>query len=564
MIDDIHENSHLGGEVDFLTELGTVLNQSDVPFIIAGRRRFNETFVQSDLQRRQLSAPSFEDAGLLVSTLAAKFGVVTTDQTRDLLAVQFDGNPRLLSFMLASAADAGLTLNSFRDVEKLYADEVFGGRTARYFDSLLATAVPSASQRREFLGLIFDAQSESERVPVAAWRTRVDSRPEDFERAIAALNTAEFLRLTSDMIAPMDDDPVIGDYIEARFRLEVLQQNRALTVGEATADFLKRAPRMMATFYRRRSALGMREMLAAFNCQEVPLALLDYGRFRDELKGATAADVAAALAQDEDRVMLPQIVYTAHTVSFYPQFARVTERERSAVALGFSETSYTDQDETVWIGAEIDSKLEATRELTEFWCDRLEMVALMCNFQNYRLWLIAPEGFTSEALEVLQSRNAFGSSRRQFSLLAGEIGAGVGQRESVGGTSYEMIVPMGDDTELIAAQTVEEIARRHNFPAKSINQIKTALVEACINATEHSHSPDRRIYQTFTIEDDRLNITVTNRGVRLTDARSREVNPSEGRRGWGLRLMRKLMDDVRVERTDDGTRISMTKLIPAN
>jgi anti-sigma regulatory factor (Ser/Thr protein kinase) len=42
-------------------------------------------------------------------------------------------------------------------------------------------------------------------------------------------------------------------------------------------------------------------------------------------------------------------------------------------------------------------------------------------------------------------------------------------------------------------QTVEEIAKRHHFP-QAINQIKTAR-EACINAIEHSLSPDRKIYQ---------------------------------------------------------------------
>ena len=48
---------------------------------------------------------------------------------------------------------------------------------------------------------------------------------------------------------------------------------------------------------------------------------------------------------------------------------------------------------------------------------------------------------------------------------------------------------MGEDTEMIAAHTVEEIARRHHFAPKAINQIKTALVEACINAAEHSQVP---------------------------------------------------------------------------
>jgi serine/threonine-protein kinase RsbW len=121
---------------------------------------------------------------------------------------------------------------------------------------------------------------------------------------------------------------------------------------------------------------------------------------------------------------------------------------------------------------------------------------------------------------------------------------------------------MDVDAELIGAHALEEIARRHNLDSKSINQIKTALIEACINASEHSLSPDRRIYQRFRIEGDRAVLTVSNRGLRLA-SRVAAVEPDEGRRGWGLKLMRRLMDEVTIEDVDDGTRIVMTKYLTA-
>ncbi|MGI8640771.1 MAG: ATP-binding protein [Pyrinomonadaceae bacterium] len=39
------------------------------------------------------------------------------------------------------------------------------------------------------------------------------------------------------------------------------------------------------------------------------------------------------------------------------------------------------------------------------------------------------------------------------------------------------------------------------------------------------------------------------------------MKPDEGRRGWGLKLMQNLMDEVKFEQVDDGTRISMTKYL---
>ncbi len=88
----------------------------------------------------------------------------------------------------------------------------------------------------------------------------------------------------------------------------------------------------------------------------------------------------------------------------------------------------------------------------------------MCNFLRYNIWLVAPEGFSPEAIEVLRSRQAYGSSRRQVELLIKFLQVKNIVGEKLTANEYEMVVPMGEDTELIAAHAVEEIARRHHFP----------------------------------------------------------------------------------------------------
>jgi serine/threonine-protein kinase RsbW len=209
--------------------------------------------------------------------------------------------------------------------------------------------------------------------------------------------------------------------------------------------------------------------------------------------------------------------------------------------------------------------MEATPEVAEFWCDRLEMAAMICNFAKYQLCLISPEGFSPEAIEILQQQNVFGASRSQIRLLAQVLSAGEAIPQTSNSKEFEMIVPMGDDTEMIAAHTLEKIARRHNFQPKAITQIKTALVEACINATEHSLSPDRKIYQKFSVDDDKIVITISNRGMKIPTEKiagmTEQIESENGRRGWGLKLMRTLMDEVKFERVDDGTSISMVKYL---
>src|SRR5205823_12977518 len=125
-------------------------------------------------------------------------------------------------------------------------------------------------------------------------------------------------------------------------------------------------------------------------------------------------------------------------------------------------------------------------------------------------WLIATEGFSPAASRFLKQIDAYGSSRQQFELLTSRLGEIPARRhDTKDGNEFEMVVPMGGDNELIVAHTVEEIARRLNFRPEAINQIKHAVVEAFINASERSLSPDRKIYQRFRVEDDKLVITIS-------------------------------------------------------
>ena len=172
---------------------------------------------------------------------------------------------------------------------------------------------------------------------------------------------------------------------------------------------------------------------------------------------------------------------------------------------------------------------------------------------------------------------AFGTSQQQFEILTARLSdEGRAATHSEEGNEFELILPMGADNELLAATTVEQVARRLDFTPAAINQIKTAIVEACINASEHSLSPERKIYQRFRVEDDKLVITISSRGVvpvningnllheETEDEQIRQGESgtqAEQRRGWGLKLIKTLMDEVEFERVDEGTSLRMTKYL---
>lgn len=565
--DDFHRLAEIGGGIDLLDEIKEIYSRSTVSFTFAGRRRFVLNAVQSgnvklqEFRTLNLNAPPNSDAIALTENLAERNKVELSEQSRDLLIQQFGANPVLLTAMFATAQKVNSNLTDFHQVEKIYVEALLGGRIGKIYDSIFSEITPNKILQKKIVDLSID---EDKKASLEAWRDRLNLPEKDFYRIVRLLHEHEIIRLNSNYIET-SGNKITRDYLETRERLETIGENRALVVSTLLSESLKRAPQMMAKFYRRSSAIGLRDIMSIFNCRQVPLSLLDYSVYGNVHKGAEDAEILESAELESEKILLPQIIYTASGAAFYPPLKQFSDDERTAVGVGFENGDYTDENEIVWIAAEVYSKLEAGREIAEFWCDRLEMVAVMCNFLHYKLWLVAPEGFSPEAVEVLRQRNAYGSSRRQVEHLLKYLNAENLVKEKLKANEYEMIVPMGDDTEMIAAHAVEEIARRHQFEPKAITQIKTALVEACINAAEHSLSPDRKIYQRFTVEDNKIIITISNRGVRIPSAKIAEsaaqIEPNEGRRGWGLKLMRNLMDEVKFEQVDDGTRISMVKYL---
>lgn len=570
MLDDVHEIASLNGEAMLLAEIADIFSRPASAFVVAGRRRFSVPGLP--LRKLEINDLDQVESADFISQLADSFGVAITDQTRDLLSTQTGGRPGFISSIFSAAKNSRRPLDTFQHVEQVYTDEVLKGRLGGFYLSVLDEAVVQPVTRRELIRQLNTGITLSgARTHLDAWQKALKLDSDDFAHSIDVLDAAEFISTDGSLVQVDANNNILVDTIRSRFRIECEGQPRAVVAGEVLAAALKRAPRMMARLYRREASIGLSEMLSAFDCQEVPRAMLDYGRFRTEMKGLSADEINARMSASAERTMLPQIVHTAPAAEYHSALSDFIEPERAVVAIGFNDQSYTDASQVAWIAAEIDSKLEADREIAESWCERLKDVADEAGFTNYRIWLVANEGFTDGALDVLGNYNAIGSSRRQAVLLREELGgAAAGAAIDTEGVEYEMVIPVGEDTELIAAHALEEIARRHKFPSKAINQLKTALVEACINAAEHGLAPDRKIHQRFLVSDDKITISISNRGLRLTDKLAEredgevQILPQESpdtRRGWGLNLIRGLMDDVRVEPVDDGTRITMTKFL---
>jgi serine/threonine-protein kinase RsbW len=129
---------------------------------------------------------------------------------------------------------------------------------------------------------------------------------------------------------------------------------------------------------------------------------------------------------------------------------------------------------------------------------------------------------------------------------------------------YDLTVPMAADAELVAARATEEIARLIGFVPRAVEQVRMAVIEACLNAFEHSDSPDRRVYLNFISYEDRLLVVVRDfgKGFDPLEVRHPDIHEKIGamdKGGWGLYLIRKLMDEVVFEKVNAGTCLRMTK-----
>lgn len=128
----------------------------------------------------------------------------------------------------------------------------------------------------------------------------------------------------------------------------------------------------------------------------------------------------------------------------------------------------------------------------------------------------------------------------------------------------ELKLPVIANMELVAVQTAEVIAKHMDLSEDKAAEISMALIEACINAFEHSQAQNN-VFIHFILEENSLVIKVIDQGIGFDKAKveipaiENKLGTDERKRGWGLQLIQELMDSVEFESSKDGTTVTMTK-----
>jgi serine/threonine-protein kinase RsbW len=137
----------------------------------------------------------------------------------------------------------------------------------------------------------------------------------------------------------------------------------------------------------------------------------------------------------------------------------------------------------------------------------------------------------------------------------------------------ELHLPSRLGWERVAMDVAASVAHRMGFPADRVDDIKTAVSEATTNAIEHGNHQDtsQKVVLVLVPEGERLEISVADHSpspfpvthVARRHARmdapdlAAKLQPGANTRGWGMFLIRSLVDEVEFTSTGEGNHVRM-------
>jgi serine/threonine-protein kinase RsbW len=119
----------------------------------------------------------------------------------------------------------------------------------------------------------------------------------------------------------------------------------------------------------------------------------------------------------------------------------------------------------------------------------------------------------------------------------------------------EIFLPSTLGYEKVARNAAEAVAEEMGFSPDRIEDLKTAISEACMNAIEHGNQEDKTTSVTvlLTAAPKQLEIKVADEGLTpMPDKLPPPGRPSEDNRGWGMFFISQLVDEVEITRLPQG------------
>ncbi len=546
---------------DVLAELIEALGSGANPFVVAAgsRRPLEGGSLNGSIDALELSGLDDDLAVSMMTDLGRSHNLAFDSEVLAMAARRLGGNPMYMKNFIWATCRAQRELTNMKDLVELYTEEITEGNIGFILrSSIRLRGLNDLRILKACLSVRPGGATSEEEL---AERLRLSR--EEVSRGMEELGSIGLVEANLGSVR-WTGDVVIRDFIGYMHEMRVKGRSSAEVRSSMVLDSLKEGFARAGVNNAGRLRAEAGDLARSFNGQKVLKVLLRNQAFSARFKNGALSPAGQA---QEDELTLPQVVGSFDSASL--------EKNETGPAIlianGFQNLRYDAGNEIVWFIGVKDGFSPVNLGDAENFLRRTAL--LKQNYRNSRQarWMIGKEGFTAEALKRLEAETIYTSDSVQFGLLK----QGLEDRSAVGvqdkgpagvpNKEFEVVLPASSKAELVAAKAVEEIGVEMGFDEKAIGQIKASLVEACINAFEHSGGKSTRVFLRFVAYADRLVVDVRNSGVgfdgHLPSSPLQGADALPRKRGWGMELMKGLMDEVRLERVRGGTRIVLVKYL---
>lgn len=127
----------------------------------------------------------------------------------------------------------------------------------------------------------------------------------------------------------------------------------------------------------------------------------------------------------------------------------------------------------------------------------------------------------------------------------------------------EIHIPSVFGYEKVAMDSAAAVAELMNFHESRIDDLRTAVSEACTNAMEHGNrlKKDTMVLISLRLGKESLEVNVEDHGQGLTDnipepKLEEQLQDGNDKRGWGMFLIKNLVDEVEFKKVPQGGNVT--------
>jgi serine/threonine-protein kinase RsbW len=542
------------------TELTEALDSGTFSFIASARTGSALTggFINGYLETVELTGLAEDDSVSMLMELSRQYGIDTDSEILVQAARKLERNPMYLKNLVWAAHRGGRDITELRDLSDLYAQELVAGNTGFALRGAIRLKGLNDLRVLHALSSAVGTTSEEE----LAERFRFGDR--ELTGMINRLASQGLLVNTLGSIK-WAGDGVMRDFIHYMYETRLKGKSPEEVKTLLVRDMLKEGFARRGTEVKGRFKEEVTRLAGSFDGVRVGKVLFDNLSFVSKYKDGVFKEGEGGEGGGSEEIKLPRVVGCFDAKRWESGEAGPPV----VIAHGFQNDRYDAGNEVAWLICVKEAVTPANVGDAENFLRRAAF--LRDNFRSTRVvgWMVAREGFTDEAANMLSREGVFSSDSIQLGILRGSLRA-----EPAGGrkgrvlspaSEFEIVLPGSGKSELVAARAAEEIGTEMGFDDTSIGQIRAALVEACINAFEHGRTKAGKVHLKFIASREGLTINVQNSGADFdASALKRQASGTPrmpAKRGWGIELMKGLMDEVRFERLPEGSRIVLVKYL---